>query len=215
MEGGIGLMIYDVSMTLEPGMLVFEGDPPYEVTHPLQIAKGDLCNLSVLCFGSHTGTHIDAPRHFIEGGASVDELPLEHFFGPARLLEFPGAEWITAGDLEENGLGEEKILLLKTRNSALLEKSVFDRTFTGISEDAARYLASAGIRTVGIDYLSIEGYGSQAYPVHQLLLGNGIVILEGLRLAGVPPGRYQLAALPIKIREGNGSPVRAILIAED
>jgi arylformamidase len=206
--------IYDISMTLEPGMLVFGGDPPFEVSNPLQIAKGDVCNLSIFSFGSHAGTHVDAPRHFVEKGATVEQLGWEHFMGPARVVEIPGKELITAEDLRAKSLGEEKILLLKTRNSRLIEHREFDPTFSGISLDAAQYLAEAGIRTVGIDYLSLERFGSQEFEVHHALLGKGIVILEGLRLAEVPPGNYHLVALPIKIKGGNGSPVRAILISE-
>jgi arylformamidase len=206
--------IYDISLTFEPGMLIFEGDPPFRVHDTYLIARGDPYNLSTLSFGSHTGTHMDAPRHFLDSGLSVDELPLNHFYGPARVLEIPDKAAINAEDLRPFQVQRGEILLLKTRNSLFVREPQFRRDFSYLTLDAAQYLAASEILTVGIDYLSLEKFGSQDFSIHQTLLGNNIVILEGLVLTEVPAGNYQLIALPVKIKDGNGSPLRAILVQE-
>ncbi len=207
--------IYDISLTFEPGMLVFEGDPPFAAHCSHLISRGDPFNLTALSFGSHTGTHIDAPRHFNDQGLAVDEVSLAHVFGPARVLEIPGKEAIQAEDLRPFEIQRDEIILLKTRNSRFLQERQFRRDFSYLTLDAARHLADSGILTVGMDYLSLEKFGSQDFAVHHILLDNNITILEGLVLTDVPAGDYHLIALPLKIKEGNGSPVRAILVKEE
>lgn len=206
--------IFDISLELSPATVTFPGDPPVQISHPCQISKGDPCNLSLLSLGSHAGTHIDAPRHFFENGLSVDQLGLEHFAGPARVLEIPDKQVVTPGDLKPFGIKQGEIILLKTKNSHLIKQPVFCRDFAYLSPEAGRYLAEIGIRTLGFDYFSVEPSESETYEVHDALLGKGIVIMEGLVLTDVPPGHYTLAALPLKIKGADGSPVRAVLIAD-
>ena len=206
---------FDITLPLQLGMITFPGDPPLEISHFSQISQGDQCNLSLLTFGSHTGTHIDAPKHFYDAGLTVDQLPLHHFMGPARVVEISHRDAITAEDLILFHIQKNSILLLKTKNSGLITQPEFCRTFAYLTQDAAEYLADIGIWTFGFDYLSLEPYGSNEFKVHEALLGKGIVIIEGLVLGEVPPGDYQLVALPIKIMGGNGSPVRAVLIKEE
>jgi arylformamidase len=204
----------DITLELGPSTVTFPGDPPVQIFHPCQLSKGDPCNLSVLTLSSHAGTHVDPPRHFYEHGLGVDQLPLEHFIGPARVLEIPDKQVITPEELLPFDIKKNEIILLKTRNSLLIKQPVFSRDFAYLSPEAGQYLAEIGILTLGFDYFSCEAYSSQEYEVHHALLGEGIVIIEGLVLTDVPPGSYTLVALPLKIKEGNGSPVRAILIAD-
>jgi arylformamidase len=207
--------IYDISLTIEPGMLAFEGDPPVAIHHSRLISHGDPYNLTALSFGSHTGTHMDAPRHFNDRNPTMDEVSLDHFYGPARVLEIPGKEAIQAQDLRPFEIQRGEIILLKTRNSEFIRERQFRRDFSYLTLDAAQHLLDSGILTIGIDYLSLEKFDSQDFAVHHTLLDNNIIILEGLVLAEVPAGDYQLIALPLKIKEGDGSPVRAILVREE
>lgn len=206
---------YDISLEFFPGMLLYEGDPPVRIVEEKSIKMGDAYNLSVITFGSHTGTHIDAPKHFYDDGLTVDKLPLDYFIGRAKVFEVAGKDEIMANDLKNLDINKGDIILLKTRNSTLISKAEFDRSFAYISHDAASYLAEKGIKTIGFDYLSVEKYGSKTPDSHYIFLSHNIVILEGLVLENVSEGEYELVALPIKIKDGNGSPVRAVLIKED
>ncbi|MGE5549268.1 MAG: cyclase family protein [Bacteroidota bacterium] len=202
---------HDITMTLAPGMLLYPGDPPLRFTEEKSIARGDAYNLTVISFGSHTGTHIDAPKHFYDDGTAVDRLELDYFLGEAKVFEIPGKEAVEPQDLRDLDIGPGDRVLLKTRNSALLAQGVFDTGFTYLTPPAARYLADKSIRTLGFDWLSVEKHNAGSADAHYILLQAHIVLIEGLDLRGVPPGKYQLTALPLKIADGNGSPVRAVL----
>ncbi len=192
-------------------MVVYEGDPGVEIAPRLEIARGDTANVSLLSMGSHTGTHVDAPAHFIEGGATVEALPLDSLIGPALVAEVGCERLIGRRDLEPLPLGSQSRLLLKTRNSALWAAGDFSRDFVALDLEGARHLTERGLRLIGIDYLSIEAFHSPGHPVHRHLLGAGVVILEGLDLSRVAPGVYELVCLPLPVRGIDGAPCRAVL----
>jgi arylformamidase len=171
----------------------------------------DPANVSVISIGTHTGTHVDPPLHFVEGGAPLDRVPLDRFYGRAEVLDLTYvSRAITDDDLRGAG---EKILLFKTRNSSLWQHPEFREDYVYLDESGARWLAEHGVRTIAIDYLSIGSFkGGEA--VHRLLLEGGILVVEGVNLSGVEPGVYTFACLPLKIRDGDGGPARAILIKE-
>jgi len=203
--------IYDVSHAIYPGMLVWPGDPPVEVEESKAIAEGGSSNVSYLRMGSHTATHIDAPRHFFDDGKGVDALSLEVLWGRARLFHLPEARVIDRKLLEGLDLEGVSRILLRTSNSLRLKKLQFDPDYTYLSEDGAVYIVERGIKLVGVDYLSIEEYHKPGHPIHRTLLEAGVVIVEGLDLEVAPPGDYELVCLPLKIRDGDGAPARVLL----
>lgn len=205
--------IFDISMDVFPEMVTYPGDPPVEFVEMHSIDKGDLYNLWVMSFGSHTGTHIDAPRHFIRDGKTVDELSPECFAGRAKVIEIRDTRCITADELKGHEIEEGNRILFKTANSQRSDK-MFIKDFVYLSPAAAEYLVQKKVMLVGLDALSIENPNGERPDAHYALLGNDIVVLEGLVLRDVPPGGYEFYALPLKIRGGNGSPVRAVLISQ-
>jgi arylformamidase len=207
---------YDISVPIEPGMVVWEGDPPVSAYRTASLENGDIANVTRLDMGAHTGTHIDAPLHFLDGRPGADRLDLDTLIGPAQVREFRVEKEITAGDLEAASIPAGTLrLLCKTSNSRLWSErpNRFTVDFVGISASGAEWLVERGIRLVGIDYLGIERAESveQGAPVHHVLLGAGAVILEGLDLSEVPEGEYQLICLPLKIKDSDGAPCRAVL----
>lgn len=206
---------YDVSLPIAPAMPVWPGDPPIRIERVSSIKQGAEFNLSRLEMGTHTLTHVDAPRHFTEQGLPVDHLPLDILIGPALVVEpRPDGNLITATDLGQLGIRNIQRLLIKTRNSDFWTGGPYDfeYDFVSLSKDAARWIVLNGIKLVGIDYLSIEAFDAREPEVHRTLLENGIIIVEGLNLSQVPEGRYQLICLPLKVRDGDGAPARVILI---
>lgn len=161
--------------------------------------------------GDHTGTHVDAPSHFLPGGATVDQLPLEILLGKARVVEVPARERVDRGALEALDLRDDLRVLLKTRLSGQLLKGGHQQDHVYLSEDAALYLAQAGIKLVGFDYLSVDRFGSADFAAHHALLGHGVIVLEGLDLSAVEPGEYEMACLPLRIAGGDGAPARVVL----
>ena len=208
---GEPMTLIDISVPIQPNMIVYEGDPGIEITPRLQIARGDPANVSLLSLGSHTGTHLDAPAHFLEGAATLERLPLEVLVGPALVAAVSAEQLIGQSDLERLPLSGHTRLLLKTRNSALWALGRFRSDYVALDLSGARYLIEQGIRLVGIDYLSIETYHAPGHPVHRALLEAGVVILEGLNLAGVEPGVFELVCLPLAVTGIDGAPCRAVL----
>jgi arylformamidase len=201
----------DISVPIYEGMVHWPGDPPVEIAHPMHLDHGHVCTVSRLAFGAHTGTHVDAPSHFLRGARGVDSIPLEAMVGPARVIEILETAAIGATELSGRRIQRGERILLKTTNSARCWNSdEFVPDFAHLTIDGAVCLADLGIRTVGIDYLSI-GHGDDGPAVHQALLGGQILIIEGLNLSGVVPGEYDLVCLPLKIRGGDGAPARALL----
>lgn len=209
-------LIYDVSIPLKSGGLTYPGNPEFQVTLQQSVsggASGGGANVSRLQMGSHTGTHVDAPRHFYNDGASVDKLSLEVLTGPARVVEFGSSvRAIERSHLERIDLTDVKRILFKTRNSDLLKNRGFQKDYTYVAPDGAEYLAGQGIWLVGVDYLSVEQFRSGHHRTHHTLLSRGIIIIEGLDLSQVPGGDYDLYCLPLRIEDCDGAPARTILI---
>jgi arylformamidase len=194
-------------------MVHWPKDPPVEITLEASMDKGDTANLSLLSMSAHTGTHMDAPRHFVRDGAGIDQVPLHAVMGPARVIEVE-ADVISSAVLEPHGIRKGERVLFKTRNSRLCwSKSCFIKDFVHVNEDGANYLVRCGAQTVGVDYLSVGGYETDGVQTHQVLLGAGVWVIEGLDLSAVEPGNYELICLPIKIEGGDGAPARALLRA--
>ncbi|MEW5767417.1 MAG: cyclase family protein [bacterium] len=203
--------LFDVSMPIKRRMPTYPGDPKVEIKSVCRIKDGDRLNLSGLCMGTHTGTHVDPPYHFEEAGLKADQLPLELLIGPAKVFELKVLEKITASDLKELKMEGFSRVLFKTRNSELLKERGFRRNFVYLTGDAAQYLADQGIKLVGFDYLSIEEYKNKASPAHHILLSRGIPVIEGLILEGIEAGEYELICLPLKLEDGDGAPARVVL----
>ncbi|HEV7837399.1 MAG TPA: cyclase family protein [Gemmatimonadaceae bacterium] len=206
--------IYDISVPIRSGGIVYPGNPEIDITLQQAVAKGAGANVSAIRFGSHTGTHADASRHFFDDGQPVDQIPLDRLIGPALLVGFPDeVRAVGAAELKAHNLKGTKRILLRTRNSALLSQKKFAPDYTYLAPDGAEYLVDKGVELVGIDYLSIEQFHSGHHRTHRTLLGKSVVILEGLDLSVPPPGEYQLICLPLRIEGGDGAPARAVLIA--
>lgn len=194
-------------------MPIYEGDPGVEVQAWSSLAKGDSSNVSVLHFGAHTGTHVDAPAHFIKDAGKLDALPLDALIGPARVVRLPDEKteidsaFLATCDLQ----GIERVIF-HTRNSAFWAGG-FRKDFTHLLPEAAQMLVDSGVRLVGADYLSIEKFHSGHHRTHLTLLSNNVIIVEGLNLSDVPAGDYELICLPLKIADGagDGAPARAVL----
>lgn len=207
------MKIFDVTIPIGAGTPIYAGDPPALVESAKRLAGGDSANVSKLAFGAHTGTHVDAPNHFIEGTRRVDRLDLNRLVGHCRLVRVAddvqtiGPEHF--GDIE----GIERVIF-KTKNSAFWNDSEFHSDFTHLSPAAADALLANGVKLVGIDYLSIEKFHSGDHAVHKAFLSKEVIILEGLDLRAIEPGDYELICLPLKYvgGEGDGSPARAVLI---
>ncbi len=206
--------IYDVSVPVVSGGLVYPGNPEIDITPQQSIAAGAGANVSRVDFGSHTGTHVDAPKHFFDSATTVDQLPLDTLMGPAVLVEFPDdLAAVTEAALRTKSLTGAERVLLHTRNSTFIRRRDFVRDYTYLAPDGAAYLASLGVRLVGIDYLSIEQFHSGHHRTHRTLLERGIVIVEGLDLSEPPAGEYQLICLPLRLQGLDGAPARAVLVA--
>ena len=208
--------IYDLSVPLSSALPTYPGDPGIQIHDWSKLANGDGANVSALSFGAHTGTHVDAPAHFIDGAKRVDALDLEILIGEAEVVHVPeelrviDEAFVTANC----AIGTRRILF-KTRNSAFWTGDFTDfRTdFTYLTLPAAQVLVDRGVKLVGIDYLSIEKFNSKDHEVHHALLASEVIILEGLNLTGVPAGKYELICLPLRLRShlGDGAPARAVL----
>ena len=208
--------IYDVTVPLSDELPTYPGDPGIQIRNWLTLANGDPANVSVLNFGAHTGTHVDAPAHFIEGAAKVESLDLEILIGEANVVEVPKDEHVIDEQfIIANCPPDSKRILFKTRNSAFWGEPnpEFHTDFTYLDLKAAQQLVERGVKLIGIDYLSIEKFAQQNHETHLLLLARGVVILEGLNLSGIQAGKYELICLPLRLRseKGDGAPARVVL----
>jgi arylformamidase len=202
----------DISVPVRNGMVHWPGDPDFHIERALDQEKGDAATVSRMSLGVHTGTHMDAPLHFIRNGHAIDEIPLDATVGRARVIFIRDSESIKRAELLEHSISAGERILFKTVNSDQAWNSdQFDEHFVFISQDGARYLAGRGVRCVGVDYLSVGGFREDGPETHHALLEAGIWIIEGLNLKGVEPGEYELACLPLKLVGSDGSPARAIL----
>jgi arylformamidase len=202
--------IYDVTVPLAPGMLAYPGDPPFEI-EPVHVVGEAPFRLSRMVLTTHSGTHVDAPAHFLAGGATVDQLPLEILLGKARVVELSTRERVDRSDLEALDLADDLRVLLKTRMSGQMLKAGYQEDHLYLTVDAAHYLAQAGIKLVGFDYLSIDRFGSADFPAHHALLEAGVVLVEGLDLSEVEAGEYEMSCLPLRVGGGDAAPARVVL----
>lgn len=205
--------VYDVSLPVVSGGLVYPGNPEIQIELQQSLAQGAGANVSRLCLGSHTGTHVDAPKHFFDDGVGVDRLSLDVLMGPAMLIEVAkDVKAVTAEHLRMHELRGHTRVLIKTRNSTFVRQREFVRDYTYLAPDAAEYLVELGVGLVGVDYLSIEQFHSGHHRTHRTLLGAGIVIVEGLDLSAPPMGPYDLRCLPVRLVDLDGAPARAVLV---
>jgi arylformamidase len=205
--------LYDISLPVTNDVVVYPGNPPVRLAPQQEMSKGGSSNVSLLSFGSHTGTHVDAPQHMIDGAAGVDRLALEVLMGPAVVVALADdVRAVGEAELRSFQLDRQMRVLLKTRNSRFIRDAEFHKDYTYLAPDGAAYLVGLGVRLVGIDYLSIEQFHSGHHRTHKTLLGAGVVIVEGLDLAAVPAGAYELRCLPLLLSGLDGAPARAVLI---
>lgn len=210
------MKVIDISLTIDENLPVWPGDTRFKLSRRQTIDESD-SNVSSLASSVHVGTHVDAPFHFVRGGATTETLVLETMIGPVQVVQLPDAcNIISASDIEACGLeaGIQRVIF-KTRNSALWIKreKEFKKDFVAIAPDGAEYLVNHGIRLVGVDYLSVASFDNPV-PTHTILLKAGVVALEGLDLSQVQPGRYTLYCLPIKLGGSDGAPARVILMLD-
>ena len=211
--------IYDVSQDVVDGGLVYPGNPEIHIAYQQAVAQGAGANVSSVAFGSHTGTHVDAAKHFFDDGQTIDQVPLARLMGRAVLIEFAD-DVMAVGEAElraqESALAGHTRVLLRTRNSGFLaaRRPDFVKDYTYLAPDGAAYLVARGVELVGVDYLSIEQFHSGHHRTHRTLLERSVVIVEGLALAGVPTGEYQFICLPLKLAGIDGAPARAVLVEQ-
>jgi arylformamidase len=208
------MQIHDISVPVSESLVVWPGDPPVRITKALDLEQGDVATVSRLELGAHTGTHVDAPLHFIRDGRPIDTLDLNVLIGVSWVAHAPVVSALTAEALARLDVPlDTERLLVRTTNSDRWAKdgTGFDEGFVAITEGGARWLVERGIRLVGVDYLSVGPY-RDTVRTHQILLGAGVIVLEGLDLSRITSGKYHLVCLPLKIEGGDGAPARAVLI---
>lgn len=205
-------VIYDLTLLLQAGMAQFPGDPPFVQKEVASLQNGDSVNLTAISMSLHTGTHLDAPSHIFLNGATVDRIALADLIGTAKVIDLQTAGRIIRPEhLQDKDIGEGDRLLFKTRNSSFQPGEAFRQDFTYLSKEAAEWLVQRNVRLVGIDYLSVDALDGDN-PCHKALLAAGVIILEGLNLGDVPAGSYLLVALPLKVKNCDGSPLRVVLL---
>ena len=205
--------IFDISVPVRSNGLIYPGNPEISFEPQQAISQGAGANVSRISFGSHTGTHVDAAKHFFDNGQTVDQIPLDRLVGPAILIAVDeNLMSVGARDLERHDLKGHKRVLIRTRNSGFLLEHHFHRDYTFLSPEGAAYLVSLGVELVGVDYLSIEQFHSGHHRTHRTLLDKQVVIVEGLHLWGPQPGEYDFCCLPLRLEGLDGAPARAILI---
>lgn len=202
--------LHDVTVTIRESMPVWPGDPGFERSLAASIEKGDPANVSLITMGSHVGTHVDAPVHFVPGASTLDEMPIDVLVGEAAVFELDVKDMITESVLETLELTGRERVLFKTRNSQLWDSDMFISDYVSFTPEAAMHLVDLGIKLVGIDYLSIGAYHDGA-RTHQVFLKNNVVVVEGLNLSEIHPGLYEIMCLPLKILGGDGAPARVFL----
>ena len=204
------MSFHDISLKLTGETLRWVTAPPFELEERRRMSKGDPNNSSALNMSVHSGTHIDAPFHFVADGNTIDQLPLERFIGPALVYAVEAKRYITKEHVAGIRLDGATRVLFKTRNSELLHQREYDPDFVAFSVEAAQSLVELGVELVGLDYLSVA-HADEQVPVHRAFLDHGVVLLEGINLSAVAPGRYELMCLPIPLGDSDGAPCRAVL----
>jgi arylformamidase len=201
---------YDISLNLSTETVRWVAAPPLELHERRRMNRGDPANASALTMSVHAGTHVDAPFHFLPDGAGIDALPLQRFIGPALVHSVDAERYISEAHVKALPLAGATRVLFKTRNSQLLKKADYDPDFVAFSVEAARALVARGVELVGLDYLSVA-HADEQVPVHRAFLDHGVVLLEGVDLSAIVPGRYELICFPLRLRGLDGAPCRAVL----
>jgi arylformamidase len=205
------MKIIDVSVPLDSNLPTFPGNTPFSLEPVKRILEGASSNVSSVHMSAHSGTHVDAPRHYFDEGAGTDALPLELLMGRARVVEVLSRHGIGAEELESHDFSEDIRVLIKTHNSRLWGSAEFHSNYVGVTESGARLLVARGVKVVGVDYLSVEEFRRPGAPAHRVLLRSGTIVIEGLNLRDVEPGIYDLICLPLRIVGSDGAPARAVL----
>ncbi|HEY1911324.1 MAG TPA: cyclase family protein [Vicinamibacterales bacterium] len=205
------MKLIDVSVALDGNLPNYPGNTPFSLEATKRLVRGDSSNVSTLHLSAHAGTHVDAPRHFFDEGAGTEALSLEMLIGRTRVVEVTTRKAVTADDLERFDLTEDVRLLIKTANSRLWNDPAFHPEFIGVAESGARHLVDRGVKLVGVDYLSVEEYHKAGAPAHHILLGGGVIVIEGLNLRDVEPGVYEMLCLPLRVVGSDGAPARVVL----
>ncbi len=206
--------IHDISVLLGEESITYPGDPEYQREFVFTIADSGICNVSRLSMSAHTGTHLDAPLHFVEGGKSIDQFSPAQFILPAVVIDIHNKTAVYPTELESAEINEGDAVLFRTENSlsGRCKSGVFSEDYVYVSPAAAEFCAEKRVRLIGIDYITIEKHRDETFPSHHIILGNDIFILEGVNLLDIKPGRYTLCCLPLKIKGGEASPARAVLL---
>jgi arylformamidase len=205
------MKLIDVSVPLDTNIPTYPNNTPFTLEAIKRLSRGDSSNVSSLHMSAHTGTHVDAPRHFFDDGAGTEALPLEMLVGRTRVIEVTSRTGVTATDLAGIDLTEDVRVLIKTLNSRLWGSAEFHPDYVGVTESGAKYLVEHGIKVVGVDYLSVEEFRKPGAPAHHVLLGAGTIVIEGLNLRDVEPGVYEMYCLPLCIVGSDGAPARVVL----
>jgi arylformamidase len=205
------MKLIDVSVPLAPGLPTYPGNTPFTLEPIKRISQGGSSNVSSLHMSAHCGTHVDAPRHFFDDGPGTEALPLDLLIGRTRVVEITARGPVDAAALAGVDVSEDVRVLIKTPNSRLWGTPEFVPTYAGVTESGARYLVDRGIKVVGVDYLSVEAFKTPGAPAHHVLLGAGVVVIEGLNLLDVEPGLYDMMCLPLRVVGSDGAPARVVL----
>lgn len=205
------MKLIDVSVPLDAHVPTYPNNTPFTLDAVKRLARGDSSNVSSLHMSAHTGTHVDAPRHFFDDGPGTEALPLEMLLGRARVIEMRTRKGIAAEDLAAIDLSEDLRVLIKTVNSRFWGSADFHTDYVGMTESGAKHLVDQGIKVVGVDYLSVEEFRKPGAPAHRTLLGAGTIVIEGLNLSDVEPGIYDMYCLPLRLVGSDGAPARVVL----
>jgi arylformamidase len=205
------MKLIDITVPLSPNLPVYPGNTPFSLEPIKRIANGDSSNVSTLHLSAHSGTHVDAPRHFFDSGLSTESLPIEMLMGRARVIEVTSRQGIGSEELSGFDFAEDIRVLIKTANSRLWGSPEFHRDYVGVTEAGARFLVDHGVKVLGVDYLSVEQFKKPGAPAHHVLLGGGTIVIEGLNLRDVEPGIYEMFCLPLSIVGSDGAPARVLL----
>ena len=205
------MKLIDVTVPLDATLPTYPNNTPFSLEPIKRLSRGDSSNVSTLHMSVHSGTHVDAPRHFFDDGAGTEGLALDLLMGRARVIEVASRSGIAAEDLAGVDLSEDVRVLIKTRNSQLWGSAEFRTDYVGVTESGAQHLVAHGVKLVGVDYLSVEKFKTPGAPAHHVLLGHGTIVIEGLNLRDVEPGIYDLYCLPLRIVGSDGAPARVVL----
>ncbi len=205
------MKLIDVSVPLDADLPTYPGNSPFSLEPVKRIAEGGTSNVSTIHMSAHTGTHVDAPRHFFDDRPGIEALPLELLIGRVRVIDVASRRGIGAEELAGVDLASDLRVLFRTHNSTFWGSAAFHPEYVGITASGAQHLVDHGVKLVGVDYLSVEAFRTPGAPAHHVLLGAGTVVIEGLNLRDVDPGHYDMFCLPLRVVGSDGAPARVIL----